>query len=638
MMEDLIGQELGNYRLIRWIGEGNFADVYLAEHLYLKTYAAIKVLRTRLSHQDYEAFQEEAQTIAHLDHPNIIRVLDFGIKQNIPFLVMQYASSGTLRDKFPSGTVQTPTSIVSYLKQIASALQYAHSEKLVHRDIKPENMLMGHRDEVIVSDFGLAVVARSIHSTNELDVAGTIMYMAPEQILGKPCPESDQYALGVVVYEWLSGLKPFNGSFFEIATQHIHAQPVSIRFRISSISEDIDRIVLRALEKDPQKRFASIQEFVNSFEKATLSQQYMMQTIQERQLNRTKKQWIKVGEEYVHAGEYQQALVVYDLVVKMDPGEIKAYTLKTVALLMMKRNAEAIEVAEDILRKFSNNPNAYFHTGFMFNLLGYTQRSKELYQRGTLCKAQDGESWHTIGNIHMNLAQYEQALNAFELATQLETNNVKFYEGKVRALLNLQRYEETLTTLDNIIQIEPGHRAAYQEKSLIYIQLRQFEKALLYCEQALYFDREEPKLYFIKGEILSSLGREKEALEFYEQFLVLEPMQSAGYIRKGDILCLLERSAEALVAYEYAINIDDKSADAYVGKGNALNDLKRFSDAVLAFDYAIELNSQGVRARFGKGFALIELNRYKEAKEELEVVLEIEPADAKNRALYAIYC
>lgn len=121
-MEDLIAQELGNYRLIMRLGEGNFADVYLGEHVYLKTYAAVKVLRTRLSYQDHEAFQKEAQIIAHLDHPKIIQILDFGIKQTIPFLVMKYASNGTIRSKYPYGSVRTPDSIVLHLKQIANAL------------------------------------------------------------------------------------------------------------------------------------------------------------------------------------------------------------------------------------------------------------------------------------------------------------------------------------------------------------------------------------------------------------------------------------------------------------------------------------------------------------------------------------
>src|SRR5947209_13633706 len=158
-MADRVGQQLGNYRLLRLLGEGGFAEVYLGEHIHLGTQAAIKVLHTQLTSDDVEKFRIEARNIAHLMHPHIVRVLEFGVEGKIPFLVMDYASNGTLRQRHPRGTPLTLASIISYVKQIADALQYAHDEKLIHRDIKPENMLLGRRNEVLLSDFGIAVMA-----------------------------------------------------------------------------------------------------------------------------------------------------------------------------------------------------------------------------------------------------------------------------------------------------------------------------------------------------------------------------------------------------------------------------------------------------------------------------------------------
>ncbi len=216
-MTDLVDRQFGNYHLIRLLGQGGFADVYLGEHVHLNTLAAIKVLRTQLVADDITNFRNEARTIAHLSHPNIVRVLDFGVEGNIPFLVMEYAPNGTLRQRH-SRNVAVPAGVVApYVKQVAAALQYAHNQKLIHRDIKPENMLLGRNNEVLLSDFGIALVTQSIlaHSLSERSTsdsaAGTILYMAPEQIQGKPCPASDQYALAVVVYEWLCGVGPFNG-------------------------------------------------------------------------------------------------------------------------------------------------------------------------------------------------------------------------------------------------------------------------------------------------------------------------------------------------------------------------------------------------------------------------------------------
>src|SRR5439155_26111341 len=140
-MADRVGEQLGNYRLTRLLGQGGFAEVYLGEHVYLKTPAALKVLDTELSEQDAASFVQEAQTLAHLSHPHIVRVLDFAVEDGTPFLVMEYAPGGSLRQLHPQGTRLPLETIVSYVNQVASALQYAHDQRLMHRDVKQETRL-----------------------------------------------------------------------------------------------------------------------------------------------------------------------------------------------------------------------------------------------------------------------------------------------------------------------------------------------------------------------------------------------------------------------------------------------------------------------------------------------------------------
>src|SRR5581483_6615029 len=156
-----VGQQLGNYRLQRLLGTGGFADVYLGEHLHLGTLAAIKVLHTKLTGDEITLFRQEARLIARLSHPHIIRVFDFDVDDMTPFLIMDYAPGGTLRQRHPKRTRVPLPSIMEYVKQIASGLQYAHDQKLVHRDIKPENMLIDQHGNIVISDFGVALVAHS---------------------------------------------------------------------------------------------------------------------------------------------------------------------------------------------------------------------------------------------------------------------------------------------------------------------------------------------------------------------------------------------------------------------------------------------------------------------------------------------
>ena len=268
-MADRVGQQLGNYRLVRLIGRGAFADVYLAEHVYLNTKVAIKILQTKVADNELETFLKEARTIASLVHPHIVRVTDFGVASDTPFLVMDFALNGTLRQCHPKGTQLPLNTIVPYVKQVAEALQYAHDEKFIHRDIKPENMLLGRRNEVLLSDFGIADIAQSSRYQGTREVAGTVAYMAPEQIQGKPRPASDQYALGIVVYEWLSGDRPFRGSFTEMCAQHIFAPPPSLHEKMPAISLHVEQVVMTALAKDPRQRFKSIQAFANALEQAS---------------------------------------------------------------------------------------------------------------------------------------------------------------------------------------------------------------------------------------------------------------------------------------------------------------------------------------------------------------------------------
>ncbi len=266
-MADRVGQKFGNYRLIHLLGRGGFAEVYLGEHIYLNTQAAVKVLHTQLAKDQTEQFRTEARTIAHLEHPHIVRVLEFGIENATPFLVMTYAPNGTVRQHYPRGVPVPLNIIVQYIQQVADALQYSHDQKVIHRDIKPENILLGRRGEVLLSDFGIATIAQSSQQSMQ-KVVGTVAYMAPEELQGKPRPASDQYALGVMVYEWLSGSCPFTGTFTAVASQHVLTPPPPLRSKVPTIAPEIEQVVITALAKDPQQRFASIWTFAKAFEQA----------------------------------------------------------------------------------------------------------------------------------------------------------------------------------------------------------------------------------------------------------------------------------------------------------------------------------------------------------------------------------
>jgi len=270
-MNDHIKEQLGKYRLVRLLGRGAFAEVYLGSHVLTGKHAAIKVLHTQLdSAAATEAFIIEARRISNLDHPHIVSILDFDVDEAAPFLVMTYAPLGTLRQRHPKGSPPTLSTVYSYVKQVADALSYAHGQGLIHCDIKPENILLKKEDEVLVSDFGIAEIAHATQSMpSPKEVVGTPAYMAPEQFRGRPHRASDQYALAVMVYEWLCGELPFSGPQFEAyAHQHQFIPPISLLEKQVPISKELNDVLMKGLAKEPKQRFASVKEFAGALEKS----------------------------------------------------------------------------------------------------------------------------------------------------------------------------------------------------------------------------------------------------------------------------------------------------------------------------------------------------------------------------------
>jgi eukaryotic-like serine/threonine-protein kinase len=272
-MADRIGQHFGDYRLVRLIGQGDFGEVYLGEHLRHSGQAAIKVLHTRLRDVDALYFLNEERRIYNLKHPHVVRLLDYDFKDDIPFLIMDYLPNGTLRQRYPEGTLLPLADILSYVKQVADVLQYAHDKNLIHCGIKPENMLLlGRNNVVLLSDFCLPLIVRSSYSQGKQAMSiRTVNYLAPEQIQGHPGPASDQYALGIVVYEWINGARPFDGSSPEIIRKHLTMLPPPLRDKNPWLPNAIEQVVLTALAKNPKGRFPSVQDFANALEQAILS-------------------------------------------------------------------------------------------------------------------------------------------------------------------------------------------------------------------------------------------------------------------------------------------------------------------------------------------------------------------------------
>ncbi len=264
----LEGQTLGKYQVLAPLGAGGMARVYRAYHAQLDRYVAVKVLRgDLLAEPEFLArFRREARAVAALRHPNIVQVFDFDAQAGVYYMVMELLEGDTLKARLlqhqAQATTMPPGEAGRVLVDALAGLGYAHGEGLIHRDLKPANLMLTQRGQVVLTDFGIAQIVTGPRQTLTGTLLGTLSYMAPEQGLRGECSaRSDLYALGIVLYEMLTGRVPFEADTpLAILLKHANEPLPPLRSLNPALPEPLERVVLKALSKEPEARYASAGE------------------------------------------------------------------------------------------------------------------------------------------------------------------------------------------------------------------------------------------------------------------------------------------------------------------------------------------------------------------------------------------
>ena len=271
------GESMGRYHLVEQLGRGGMATVFKAFDTRLQRDVAIKFIRSELFGTEIvdsmlKRFEREARALAQLDHASIVKIYDYGEYQGSPYLVMQYIPGGTLKQK--TGTPLPYREAARLLAPIARALQYAHEENIIHRDIKPANILLTRRGEPMLSDFGIAKILESNESNTLTGTnvgVGTPEYMAPEQWLNQIAPATDQYALGIVFYELITGARPYTADTpaAVLLKQATEPLPRPSAF-VPDLPDAVEHIIFKVLAKQPTDRYENMGRFAEILEKLML--------------------------------------------------------------------------------------------------------------------------------------------------------------------------------------------------------------------------------------------------------------------------------------------------------------------------------------------------------------------------------
>jgi len=535
----------GRYNIHALISKGGYAAVFHGVDQNLSRRIAIKVLLpSKTTQTEHEHFLREARIAAALDHPNIAPVLDYGKDGPSVYLIMPLYTAGSLRTRLAKAGGPLPASeTMNNFHQLVNALHYAHTRPrpVIHRDIKPENILIHPEDNrLVITDFG---IARSLEPGarvgKTITVRGTVGYMAPEQTSGIVDPRSDQYGCAVVLYEMLTGYHPLDSQGGGILL------PSQLN---SDLPPALDKVVLRALASRPEKRYASMLEFMQAFDLACLPGTRVHITPPANPVNlpsargtsNTALPVIQVG-----GKNYATERMVdgqSGVSAQVNTSTVREKCLEGDELRKQQRYSQALQAYEGALRM---DPRNFY-------------------------------AWNGKGTTHYNQGNYKKALEAYQRATEIDPSNAIAWVSAGLVLNRLERYQQALVHFERALSIDPHYVPAWNGKADAQLDMNMPEEALSSYEQALVYDRESFQAWNGIGNARSCLHAFSGAVDAYTHALLVNPRSAVAWCNKAEALIRLGHNKTALDALNEATEMDRSysrawslKADVYEILGNS---------------------------------------------------------------------
>jgi tetratricopeptide (TPR) repeat protein len=680
-MADRVGEQFGDYTLIRMLGEGTFGEVYLAEHIYLRTQAAVKVLHTKLEENELQGFLDEARKIAVLSHPNIVRLVGFSMHNRTPYLVMQLAPNNTLRKRHPRGTRLPLATILLYVRQCAEALQHAHDHSLIHLDLKPENMLIGEKGEIVLADFGIAKVLQQGRSHQTVgSFSGTPAYAAPEQFQNKPGFASDQYALAVVVYEWLTGTWPFEGDGWAIGVQKMTQEPFPLRTKVPQLSPQVEQVVMKALSREPKARYGSVSEFAKALEAAAQFEGAVQTSGDQQQATAfnpaatfrgvtpsgvplesfvkqpistpistpqaasippvvydTKEEWNRVAKAHSKAGHHQEALDAYNRAVALDPEDEWGYANRAETLVKLERYPEAIADFSRALDINAFNDWAWAHRGEAHRLAEHYPEALSDFQRALNLDPKYIWVLMSRGQVYEALKDYPRAVEAFSRVVEIDPQESWGYAHRGEAHRLMKRNQDALQDFSRAIAIKSTYAWAYGSRGQVYLSLNEYHQAILDLDRAIALDSSLSWAWAHRGEAHRLLESYHQAIADFDEAIKRYQQYSWAYARRGEAYRQVGKFEEAVRDCMQALELNPNNDFAYGVRGATYRAMKHYQRAIDDLSRALELDPNDAWDYGQRGKAFAGLKDYERAIADFDRALALQPdlswvVESRNQA------
>jgi len=578
IMEYKIGDIIDRNWEVKDVKLGGFGIVYICySHLWNRL-VALKTFQDKYFESDkvVEDFYKEAETWIKIGrHRNIVEAITLtGLRHYRPHIVMEYVDGGNLRDRLrSSGTSVRQTLNLGI--QFCFGMIYANSVELgegergiVHRDIKSSNIMLTKDDILKITDFGLV---RALGRPATENPAGTPEYMSPEQFRTMDVDQrSDIYSFGVVLYEMLSGSSPFyiqtenNKMRWEFCEyHHQEVPPRPLRQINPSISENLERVVLKCLEKKPEDRYENFEELED--ELMGIYQAHVGRRPSEgRVMPMTSEAWVHRGIALFNLRKYNEMMVCFGRALEIDP-----------------KNADA----------WAELGKAFYYWGRLEDALRCIDKALEIDPKNS-------EKWSTKGGILKDLGKYEEAMRCFEKALEIDPSFAHAWtmmgETLLEQAISTMGFDvfwlltEAIRCFDRSLEINPRSPLTWTHKGLALIEIGERN--------------------------LSRVDEIHRAIECFDNALKYNPRFVAALVNKGTALADLGKHGEALKCYDRALQIYPKEVDAWYNKGNSLLEMGKYEEALECYDKALEINPRLRAALHNKAVTLRRLGRYRDAE------------------------